>query len=137
MDESTTTGSGFGLEDFEPRVSLEGQEVVARFAGRESWRICWDDVVEVVIWKDEPCATGPLCFGLRTHHMKPGQYLGCSDTTIGFETVLDEIDRRFDSAFSRKWTDAVFPPMATQWMVVWGEPTGRAEQADVIWPEAA
>ncbi len=50
---------------------------------------------------------------------------------------LEEIDRRFNSAYTFHWREAVFPPMATQWAVVYGEPTGRAERADVIWPEAA
>jgi hypothetical protein len=125
------------LSDFNPRVTLEGDEIAVAFGGGEVWRLHWDEVVEVVIWHDETAGSGPLCFGLRTHTMKPGEYLGLNESALGFVQALEEIDRRFDSAFTRNWRDAVFPPMATQWAVVYGEPTGRAERAEVIWPEAA
>ena len=69
--------------------------------------------------------------------MKPGEYLGVSESADGFATVLEEIDRRFDNAYAMKWQGAVFPPMATQWTVVYGQATGRAELANVVWPEAA
>jgi len=126
-----------GLENFEAQLTFENDEIVAHFAGREVWRMHWADVDEIIIWRDESCSAGPLCFGLRTRNMKPGQYLGCNDATNGFDEALDEIDRHFENAYSRQWKDAVFPPMATQWMVIWGEPTGRAERAEVLWPEAA
>lgn len=125
------------LGDFDPRIILDGEEIAVSFCGREVWRIHWADVVEVAIWKDE-CAGGqPLCLGLRTLTMKPGEYYGVNDSTIDFQLALEEIDRRFDAAYSKKWREAVFPPMATQWAVVYGSPSGRAERADVIWPEAA
>lgn len=123
--------------NFNPRVVLEGDEVAVSFGGREVWRVCWDDVVEVVIWRDETVGGGALCFGVRTLTMTAGEYLGVNDGADGFGEALEEIDRRFDSAYSRKWQEAVFPPMATQWAVVYGEATGRAERASVVWPEAA
>lgn len=125
------------LGGFNPRVLLHAEEISVSFGSREVWRIDWADVVEVAIWRDESAASGSLCFGLRTRTMKSGEYLGVSDGATGFAEALEEIDRRFDSAYTRNWCDAVFPPMATQWAVVYGEPTGRAERADVIWPEAA
>lgn len=125
------------LNDFNPRIDLDGEEVAVSFGGREVWRLHWCDVVEVAIWKDECAAGQPLCLGLRTHSMKPGEYYGVNDSAIGFQDALSEIDRRFEAAYSHKWREAVFPPMATQWAVVYGSPTGRAECAAVIWPEAA
>lgn len=125
------------LSDFNPRLVLEDGQVAVSFGGREAWRLHWDEVVEVVIWLDETAGSGPLCFGLRTRQMKPGEYLGVNEGASGFAQALEEIDRRFESAYTRNWRDAVFPPMATQWAVVYGEPTGRAERAEVIWPEAA
>ncbi|MBK7403536.1 MAG: hypothetical protein IPJ41_02595 [Phycisphaerales bacterium] len=133
MDEQSLNS----LADFNPRILLAGEEIAVSFGGREAWRVFWADVVEVAIWKDE-CSSGqPLCFGLRTRDMRAGQYLGVNDSAIGFADALAEIDRRFDSAYSLKWQEAVFPPMATQWAVVYGSPSGRAERADVLWPEAA
>lgn len=125
------------LADFNPRITLDGDELGVSFGGREVWRVHWADVVELVIWRDDTAAGGPLCFGVRTRDMKPGEYLGVNEGAIGFDEALREIDRWFDSAYSRKWHEAVFPPMATQWAVVYGEATGRAERAEVIWPEAA
>lgn len=125
------------LSDFNPRIVLDGEEIAVSFGGREVWRLHWADVVEVAIWKEESSAGQPLCLGLRTLQMKPGQYYGVNDGATGFDLALQEIDRRFDAAYSIKWREAVFPPMATQWAVVYGSPSGRAERADVIWPEAA
>ncbi|HZW09527.1 MAG TPA: hypothetical protein VFF69_06470 [Phycisphaerales bacterium] len=125
------------LSDFNPRILLDGEEVAVSFGGREVWRLHWSDVVEVAIWKDECSGGQPLCLGLRTHAMKPGEYFGVNDSATGFQEALDEIDRRFDAAYSHKWREAVFPPMATQWAVVYGSPSGRAECAQVVWPEAA
>ncbi|MCC7387785.1 MAG: hypothetical protein IT431_03355 [Phycisphaerales bacterium] len=125
------------LGDFNPRILLEGDQIAVSFGGHEVWRVHWPDVVELVIWRDDTVGAGPLCFGLRTREMKPGEYLGVNEAALGFAEALSEIDRWFDSAYSRKWHEAVFPPMATQWAVVYGEPTGRAERAEVIWPEAA
>lgn len=125
------------LADFNPRIDLEGDEISVSFGGREVWRVHWADVVELAIWRDDAAGAGPLCFGLRTRDMKPGEYLGVNESATGFAEALGAIDRYFDSAYSLKWQEAVFPPMATQWAVVYGQPTGRAERAEVIWPEAA
>ncbi len=125
------------LIDFNPGIILDGEEIAVSFGGREVWRIHWGDVVEIVIWRDEQGGGDGLCFGLRTLTMKPGEYLGVNDGATGFAEALEEIDRRFESAYTMKWQEAVFPPMATQWAVVYGVPTGRAERAEVIWPEAA
>ncbi len=123
--------------DFNPRIILDGDELAVSFGGNEVWRLHWADVVEIAIWRDELTAGGSLCVGLRTREMKPGEYLGVNDSAEQFDLVLEEIDRRFDSAYSMKWQEAVFPPMATQWAVVYGEATGGAERANVVWPEAA
>ena len=125
------------LCDFNPRIVLDGDEIAVAFGGREVWRLHWGDVVEVAVWHDDSMGSGPLCFGLRTRTMKPGEYFGVNESADGFADAVEEIDRRFDSAYTHNWRDAVFPPMATQWAVVYGEPTGRAERAEVIWPEAA
>lgn len=123
--------------DFNPRILIEEEQLAVIFGGHEAWRVRWDDVVEVAIWREDLTGGGALCIGLRTLCMKPGEYLGVNDSAEHFDLVLEEIDRRFDSAYSRKWQEAVFPPMATQWAVVYGQATGRAELANVVWPEAA
>jgi hypothetical protein len=124
------------MMNFNPRIVLEPEHIAVSFGGREVWRLPWEDIVEVAIWRDEVCG-GALCLGLRTAGMRPGEYLGLSDAAEGFGEALEEIDRRFDNAYALKWREAVFPPMATQWAVVYGEATGRAERASVVWPEAA
>lgn len=123
--------------NFNPRIILDGEELAVSFGGHEVWRLRWDDVVEVAIWREDASGGGSLCVGLRVATMKPGEYLGVSESADGFATVLEEIDRRFDNAYAMKWQGAVFPPMATQWTVVYGQATGRAELANVVWPEAA
>ncbi len=125
------------LSNFNPSIALDGEEIAVSFGGGEVWRIHWADVVEIAIWRDEQVAGDGLCIGLRTRTMKPGAYLGVNDEAAGFADALAEIDRRFDSAYTFHWHEAVFPPMATQWAVVYGEATGVAERAEVIWPEAA
>jgi hypothetical protein len=125
------------LDDFNPRIALDGEDIAVGFGDHEVWRIAWAAVVEIAIWRDDSAANDGLCFGLRTLTMKPGEYMGVADGAKGFADALEEIDRRFDGAYTFHWKDAVFPPMATQWAVVYGEPTGRAERAEVIWPEAA
>lgn len=123
--------------EFNPRIIIDGEQLAVSFGGHEVWRVYWDEVCEVAIWRDELTAGGALCVGIRTRDMKPGEYFGVNDGADHFQDVLDEIDRRFDSAYSRKWQEAVFPPMATQWAVVYGQATGGAERANVVWPEAA
>lgn len=125
------------FEMFNPRVVLENEEIAVTFGGREVWRLSWLDVEELAVWKDETAAEQPLCFGLRSRSMPPGEYLGVSDLASGFEEALEEIDRRFDGAYSIRWKEAVFPPMATQWACVFGTASGRPEHAKVLWPEAA
>lgn len=125
------------MRSFNPRIILDGEELAVSFGGHEAWRLHWGDVVEVAIWREDLSGGGSLCVGLRIATMRPGEYLGVNDSAEGFEAVLEEVDRRFDSAFSMKWREAVFPPMATQWAVVYGQATGGAERANVVWPEAA
>jgi len=80
------------------------------------WRCRWDEIVEVVAWKDDVFSYDIICVGLRIGGET--EYLRMDETQMGWPDLLQGLRERLK--VSDDWLTVVaYPPFALEWTVLW------------------
>jgi hypothetical protein len=99
------TADGLGLLD----------ESRARFV----WQCAWDDVKEVVGWKDDAGVYDVICLGFRVDD-EP-RYLRSDEELEGWLELLDAVGRRYGIPIHDWFLEVAFPAFQTNWTTLWGQ----------------
>jgi hypothetical protein len=83
------------------------------------WQLRWQDVVEIVAWKEDLLTIDLLCLGFRVRG--DADYLQCNEQQSGWSELCAELKCRFQLR-ADWWSAVVFPPFQKNWNVLWGRP---------------
>lgn len=84
------------------------------------WKIRWEEVKEVVAYKDDVFAYDIICVGFRVGD-EP-YYQCCDEEHKGWDELHRELAERFGVRLEDWWQGVAFPAFARNWTILWGKP---------------
>jgi hypothetical protein len=87
--------------------------------GAVHWACRWDEVKEVVAWKDDVFGYDIICIGLRVRD-EP-EYLKIDEEQTGWAEAVRAIEQRYGIDGEEWWRAVAFPAFVENWRVLWGE----------------
>src|SRR5688572_9314442 len=87
------------------------------------WQCEWNEVREIVAWKEDVFAYDLICIGLRISN-EPN-YLRVHEEADGWEELIEELERRYGVGMGDWWTQVAFPAFKENWTVLWSGVSGK------------
>jgi hypothetical protein len=94
------------------KLSLTGPETL--------FEVRWEDVKEVVTWKDDLFAVDLINLGFRVTDSP--EYLGVNEEELGWRELGERLPAALPALPKDWWTVVMQPPFATNWATIWGSP---------------
>jgi hypothetical protein len=85
--------------------------------GRDLWSLRWSDIEEIVAIKIDRPATDLVCLGLKSEH--ESDYRIFDREMPGWNDVVNELGKRFDSTIGGRLGDIEDPLLAENFTVLW------------------
>jgi hypothetical protein len=86
-------------------------------SGMPAWRVRWSEVTEVAAWKLDAWAFDVLCIGFRP--AGADEYFYCDEHQLGWDVLLEELDRLFGLKLEDWWRAVVFPAFQENFTLLW------------------
>jgi hypothetical protein len=80
------------------------------------WQLRWQDVAEIVAWKEDLVTIDLLCLGFRL--LGEPDYLQCNEQQSGWSELCAELKRRFPLR-PDWWSAVVVPAFQQNWSLLW------------------
>ena len=93
-------------------TATEGDKVI--------FRIAWDDVLEVVAFKEDLFGYDEICVGFRIDDAD--SYPRVTEEFVHYKELLEELPRRFPGIRTDWFNDVAFPAFVPNWTTLWGQP---------------
>ena len=98
-------------------ISYDGAGFTVLFDGVPSAVVRWQQVREIVAFKEDLFAHDSICFGFRCD--ESGVYESVGEHEVDFDAFSKEVLSHFPR-FRKDWREVVVkPPFAENWTVVW------------------